>query len=45
VRKHASIRPEVFARKSIGSTVNCPACHRDAAGGRFDDQAIAIPRE
>ncbi|MGE3536340.1 MAG: cytochrome b/b6 domain-containing protein [Candidatus Tectimicrobiota bacterium] len=45
VRKHADIAPEVFRRKSIQSRMNCQACHRDAASGRFDDQAIAIPEE
>jgi cytochrome b len=45
VRKHASIPPEVFARRSVRSQVNCQACHRDAESGRFDDQAIAIPEE
>lgn len=45
VRKHASVPPDVFARMSVRSQVNCPACHRDAASGRYDDQAIAIPKE
>jgi cytochrome b len=45
VRKHASVPPEVFARKSVRSKVNCHACHRDAESGRYDDQAIAIPEE
>jgi cytochrome b len=45
VRKHASVPPEVFRRRSVQSKVNCHACHRDAASGRFDDQAIAIPEE
>jgi cytochrome b len=45
VRKHASIPPEIFRRRSVQSKVNCSACHRDAASGRFDDQAIAIPEE
>ena len=44
VRKHAGIPPDVFARKSVRSKVNCHACHRDAESGRYDDQAIAIPR-
>ena len=43
VRKHASVAPGVFGRKTVRSKVNCDACHRDAASGRFDDQAIAIP--
>jgi cytochrome b len=45
VRKHASVPPEVFRRRSVQSKVNCQACHRDAESGRFDDQAIAIPEE
>jgi cytochrome b len=45
VRKHASLSPEVFGRKSVRSKVNCQACHRDAASGRYDDQAITIPKE
>jgi len=45
VRKHVSVPPEVFRRRSVQSKVNCAACHRDAASGRFDDQAIAIPEE
>jgi cytochrome b len=44
-RKHAGIPQDVFARKSVGGKVNCPACHRDADSGRYDDQAIAIPEE
>jgi cytochrome b len=45
VRKHATIPAEVFARKSVGGRLNCPACHRDAQSGRYDDQAIAIPED
>jgi hypothetical protein len=45
VRKHAGIPAEVFARKSVGGKFNCNACHRDADSGRYDDQAIAIPKE
>jgi cytochrome b len=44
-RKHAGISEVVFARKAVGSKVNCSNCHRDAASGRFDDQAIRIPEE
>jgi cytochrome b len=43
--KHAEIPDAVFARTSIRTRAHCSACHRDAASGRFDDQAIAIPRE
>ena len=45
LRKHASVPPEVFARKGVRTRVNCHACHRDAESGRYDDQAIAIPKE
>jgi hypothetical protein len=45
IRKHANIAPEVFARERVRGKVNCHACHRDARGGRYDDQAIAIPEE
>ena len=45
VRKHAGLAPDVFARKSVQSKVNCIACHRDAESGRYDDQAIAIPEQ
>jgi cytochrome b len=44
-QKHAGIPDGVFARKSIRTKAHCSACHRDATSGRFDDQAIAIPRE
>lgn len=44
-RKHQGIEASVFARKSIRSKANCLACHKDAASGRFDDQAIDIPKE
>ena len=33
VHKHARIPPEVFARRSVQSKVNCHACHRDAERG------------
>jgi cytochrome b len=45
VRKHAGIAPEVFRRERVRSRVNCSGCHRDAATGRFDDQAISIPED
>lgn len=42
-KRHADIPDSVFARSSIRSKAHCSACHQDAASGRFDDQAIAIP--
>lgn len=45
VEKHSEIPESVFARKDVGSKGNCAACHRDAAGGRFDDQMITIGKE
>ena len=35
----------IFKTKAVGSKVNCDACHTDAASGRFDDAAIALPKE
>jgi mono/diheme cytochrome c family protein len=44
-RKHKDIAPAVFAQKNVGGKANCGACHTDADTGRFDDQAIKIPKE
>ncbi len=44
-RKHAGIPEAVFARPGIRTSAHCSACHRDAANGRFDDQAIDVPKE
>lgn len=43
-RIHARLDPAVFRLHSIGSKSNCSACHRDADTGRFDPQAIALPK-
>jgi len=43
-RKHKHIRAEVFARKSIGSRGNCPACHKAADDGVFSEHQVSIPR-
>lgn len=43
VRKHSEIPAATFAAASVKSKANCAACHRDAATGRFDDQAISMP--
>jgi cytochrome b len=45
IAKHEDLTAAVFKRKAVGSKINCIACHRDARSGRFDDQAIDIPRE
>lgn len=42
-KKHHEIDPEVFQRKSVGSLSNCIACHRTAASGEYDDDAVSIP--
>ena len=44
-RKHARIAPAVFAAEPVRARSNCSACHKDADSGRFDDEAIAIPKE
>lgn len=43
-REHRRIAVAVWQRPSIKSPSNCTACHRDAAAGRFDEDAVAIPR-
>jgi hypothetical protein len=45
IAKHEDLAAAVFQRKTVGRKINCIACHRDAQSGRFDDQAIDIPRE
>jgi len=42
-RVHAGIAEPIFKLKAVGAQSACDACHRDAAGGRFDPQSIAIP--
>jgi hypothetical protein len=43
-RIHAHLDPAFFRLRSVGSNINCGACHKDAGTGRFDPQAIALPR-
>ena len=43
--KHNRVPDQLFALKVVRSKANCSACHGDAATGRFDDQAIALPEE
>jgi len=45
VRKHSDIPGSVFASPPVRSKVNCNACHSDAETGRYDDQAIKMPKE
>jgi cytochrome b len=42
-RTHAEIDASVFKSKAVGAQGACYACHLDAASGRFDPQAIALP--
>ena len=42
-RRHASISPQVFSSKAVGSKGQCDACHQDASSGRFSPLSIAIP--
>lgn len=44
VREHREVGRSTWSRASIGSAANCAACHRDAAQGRFDEDAVQIPR-
>jgi cytochrome b len=42
---HRRIPQSAFGVKAVGGKLNCSACHRDAASGRFAPQAIATPKE
>ncbi|MDH4164526.1 MAG: diheme cytochrome c [Nitrospirota bacterium] len=42
--KHRSMGQEVFSRKAVGSRANCPACHRSAEQGVYDDDNVMIPK-
>jgi cytochrome b len=42
-RTHHRIAKAVFSSREVKSRANCPACHHDAASGRFDDQQIQLP--
>jgi len=44
-REHRKLSADVAGRPSIGSLANCPACHRTAASGDFDDDNVSIPRQ
>lgn len=42
---HHELPEAVFALRSVGSKVNCSACHEDAGGGGFRKSRIAIPSD
>lgn len=44
VEKHHDLAAEVFKRPGVGSFANCPACHRAAEAGDYDDDRVSIPR-
>ncbi|MCF6301916.1 MAG: cytochrome b/b6 domain-containing protein [Devosiaceae bacterium] len=41
-QNHQGIAEVVFETKPVNGEANCQACHKDALGGRFDDQQIEI---
>jgi cytochrome b len=43
-RIHRRLDPALFRAPVVKARSNCVACHRDADGGRFDPQEIAIPQ-
>lgn len=43
IRTHRAVPDSTFARKNVGGKGQCASCHRDAASGHFDDNAISIP--
>lgn len=44
-RKHKHIDAAVWKRDSVGSPMNCGACHSDAKRGWFEDDAMRVPRK
>jgi hypothetical protein len=42
--KHGKIPSDVLKRNSIGSLSNCPACHKTAESGIYDDDNVFIPQ-
>ena len=42
-RKHRKVASSVLDRDSIGSLSNCPACHKTAKEGIYDDDNVTIP--
>ena len=44
IEKHDEISGEIFTRPSIGSRSNCPACHKTADKGIYEDDYANIPR-
>jgi cytochrome b len=45
IRKHQRIDNAAYQRRSVGSPINCVACHRWADRGSFEDEDIRIPPE
>ncbi|HYV89997.1 MAG TPA: cytochrome b/b6 domain-containing protein [Candidatus Polarisedimenticolia bacterium] len=43
IRLHRHVDAAAFALSAVRSKTNCLACHRDAEGGQFAPQSIAIP--
>lgn len=43
--KHDEVPNATFARKSVGSRANCPACHQGADKGDFDEDTVKIPKD
>lgn len=44
LRRHRRLDPALFTAPTVKAKSNCIACHRDADSGRFDAQAIVLPR-
>lgn len=43
-KEHRKIKKSVFERASVGSPSNCGACHPQGAQGKFDEDAVKIPK-
>ncbi len=42
--RHKRFSAEDYSHPSVGSKINCNACHLDAGAGRYDDSRIQLPK-
>jgi diheme cytochrome c len=43
-REHRKVPAAAWAHPDVGSRANCPACHRAAERGDFDEHTVRLPR-
>jgi hypothetical protein len=40
---HSRLEPSVFERPSVAGRADCPACHRGAHAGSYEDGSVRVP--